>query len=157
MGEGFGDFQAGAFYARESGGFQDECIMDWDATSYSSANPPCLRRLDVKKVYPGDMEGEVHADGEIWSSFLWDVRSRLGCTEDDPSPECNDPKLDEAKILSDRALKLVLTSHELLSTNANFADAVAALITAADALEHPEYVPLITASAEKFGLPLTAE
>jgi hypothetical protein len=154
MGEGFGDFQAATYYARTSGGFQDECIMDWDATSYSSANPPCLRRLDEDKTYPDDMEGEVHADGEIWSAFLWDLRSKLGCGEDDTSAECLDPNATQAQILSDRALKLVLTSHELLSTSANFGDAVAALITAADALGHPEYVPLITASAAKYGLPL---
>jgi hypothetical protein len=100
------------------------------------------------------MENEVHADGEIWSAFLWDLRSKLGCSDNDATPECAAPLAPEAEILSDRIIKLVLTSHELLSTNANFGDAVAALIVAADALGHPEYVPLITASAAKYGLPL---
>lgn len=154
MGEGWGDFLAGAYYARTSGGFGDLCIAEWDATSYSSANPPCLRRLDEDKVYPDDMEGGVHADGEIWSAFLWDIRSKLGCDQDDPAPECTNPETSEAQILSDRILTLVLASHELLSTTADFGDAVAALIAAADALGHPEYVPLITASAAKYGLPL---
>jgi hypothetical protein len=154
MGEGWGDFLAGAYYARTSDGFGDLCIADWDATSYSSANPPCLRRMDEDKKYPADMENEVHADGEIWSAFLWDLRSKVGCTEEDSSAECVEPRAPEAHILSDRIIKLVLTSHELLSTNANFGDAVAALITAAEALGHPEYVPLITASAAKYGLPL---
>jgi len=153
MGEGWGDFLAGAYYARTSDGFGDVCIADWDATSYSNANPPCLRRLDEDKQYPGDMEGEVHADGEIWSAFLWDLRSRLGCAQEDASPECAEPR-PEAEILSDRILKLVLTSHELLTPNARFGDAVAALITAADALGHAEWVPPITTSATKYGLPL---
>lgn len=69
--EGFGDFLAAAFYARISGGFQDTCVADWDATSYSTEDPPCLRRLDTAKRYPDDMVGQVHADGEIWSAFLW--------------------------------------------------------------------------------------
>ena len=154
MGEGWGDFLAGAYYARTSGGFGDECIADWDATSYSDADPPCLRRLDENKKYPDDMEDQVHADGEIWSAFLWDLRSRLGCGEEDASPECAEPRPPQERILSDRILKLVLTSHELLSTNARFGDAVAALITAAKALGHSEWVPLITASAARYGLPL---
>ena len=28
-----------------------------------------------------DVEGEVHADGEIWSRALWDIRTALGDTE----------------------------------------------------------------------------
>ncbi len=154
MGEGWGDFLAGAYYARISGGFQDECIMDWDATSYSNADPPCLRRLDRNKTYPRNMTGSVHADGEIWSAFLWTLRAKLGCTETDASPECQSPRPPEANILSDRVLKLVLASHELLTTRAMFRDAVAALITTAGALGHPEWVPLIETSAAKYGLPL---
>ncbi|MGH2711847.1 MAG: M36 family metallopeptidase [Actinomycetota bacterium] len=154
MGEGWGDFLAGAYYARTSGGFGDLCVADWDATSYSNATPPCLRRLDENKKYPGDMENEVHADGEIWSAFLWDLRSKLGCRDQDPTPECAAPLAPEAQILSDRVIKLVLTSHELLGTTANFGDAVAALITGANELGHAEYVPMITSSAAKYGLPL---
>ena len=42
--------------------------------------PHCLRRLDGTKVYPADVIGEVHADGEIWSRALWDIRRALGDT-----------------------------------------------------------------------------
>ena len=28
--------------------------------------------------YPGDLNGEVHHDGQIWSRALWDVRQKLG-------------------------------------------------------------------------------
>jgi hypothetical protein len=57
------------------------CVADWDSVSYTSEVPHCLRRLDTSKHYPQDMTGEVHADGEIWSRALWDIRGayvRLG-------------------------------------------------------------------------------
>ena len=73
MGEGFGDYWAGSVGAQLSGGFQDLCVAEWDATSYSSTNPPCLRRLDSTKHYPESVVGQVHADGEMWSaSFMAD-------------------------------------------------------------------------------------
>lgn len=54
------------------------CVMDWDATYYTTDTPHCLRRTDGPKVYPGDLDGEVHDDGEIWSHALWDVNRALG-------------------------------------------------------------------------------
>jgi hypothetical protein len=55
-------------------------VMDWDSTSYTDDTPHCLRRTDGPKVYPGDLDGEVHDDGEIWSHALWDVNRALGRT-----------------------------------------------------------------------------
>ncbi|MGW5775042.1 M4 family metallopeptidase [Streptomyces sp. NPDC003863] len=52
------------------------CVGDWDSTGYSAA-PHCLRRLDGTKTYK-DRVGEVHADGEIWSRALFDIRGKLG-------------------------------------------------------------------------------
>jgi len=37
---------------------------------------PWLRELDTDKAYPGDYIGEVHNDGLIWGSFLWNLRER---------------------------------------------------------------------------------
>ncbi len=54
------------------------CVADWDSTSYTSSEPHCLRRLDEGKTYPADLVGEVHADGEIWSQALWDIRNAIG-------------------------------------------------------------------------------
>ncbi len=54
------------------------CVMDWDATSYTSTVPHCLRRLDTNLHYPQDLNGEVHHDGQIWSRALWDIRQALG-------------------------------------------------------------------------------
>lgn len=110
MGEGFGDYLAGTLGAPLSDGFQDECIAEWDATSYSSAVPPCLRRLDGTKHYPEDVQGEVHRDGEIWSAALWQIRGAIGAT-----------KADQA----------ILQHHFLISAEASFNEAANALVTAA--------------------------
>ncbi|MFL5358195.1 M36 family metallopeptidase [Archangium sp.] len=110
MGEGFGDYWGASLGTATSGGFQDACVADWDAVSYSSANPPCLRRLDTTKHYPESVAGEVHADGEIWSGALWNIRTSLGGT---------------------RADTLILQHHFLLPTNPSFNTAANALVTAA--------------------------
>ena len=82
MGEGFGDYLAASFYASAGDATYQasnaECVGEWDASSYSSTNPPCLRRVDGNKTYPTDLVGAVHADGEIWSRALWDIRGSLG-------------------------------------------------------------------------------
>jgi Zn-dependent metalloprotease len=113
MGEGFGDYWAASVSAQFSGGFQDVCLAEWDATSYSSSNPPCLRRLDGTKHYPEDVDGEVHDDGEIWSAALWQIRSAIGAANADG---------------------LVIASHFLLSPDASFNQGANALVTAAKAL-----------------------
>jgi Zn-dependent metalloprotease len=110
MGEGFGDYWGASVGAQFSGGFQDTCLAEWDATSYSSTNPPCLRRLDSTKHYPEDVEGEVHADGEIWSAALWQIRGAIGATN------------------ADRA---IIAAHFLLSPTASFNEGANALVTSA--------------------------
>ncbi len=161
MGEGWGDFLAAAYYARSiSKGFQDECVGEWDATSYAdpAAGPVCLRLTNEPKHYPEDMVDppEVHDDGEIWSAFLWRLRTSLGCTPNEKTKVCKKRSPAQlAALRTDRVLKLVLTSHEFMSTNADFGDGVAALITAAKALRQTGYAPLIKASARRYGLPLS--
>jgi hypothetical protein len=54
------------------------CVADWDSVSYTSTVPHCLRRVDGNLHYPGDLNGEVHHDGQIWSRALWDIRQALG-------------------------------------------------------------------------------
>jgi Zn-dependent metalloprotease len=115
MGEGFGDYLAGSLGAPLSGGFQDTCLMEWDATSYmnvlpSPESPSCLRRLDSAKIYPKDIVGEVHNDGEIWSAALWRIRGVLG-------PE--------------KADKLIIQHHFLLARDSSFNTAANALVTTA--------------------------
>jgi Zn-dependent metalloprotease len=53
-------------------------VADWDSFSYTSSVPHCLRRVDENLHYPGDLNGRVHHDGQIWSRALWDIRGALG-------------------------------------------------------------------------------
>jgi hypothetical protein len=84
IGEAWGDYFAvtvGEWVAKQYGvpvAADLACVMDWDATSYTSTVPHCLRRLDAGKHYPEDVVGEVHADGEIWSQALYQIRTALG-------------------------------------------------------------------------------
>lgn len=116
IGEGFGDYWAGSLGAQFSGGFQDACIAEWDATFYSSTIPPCLRRLDGIKHYPESVVGEVHDDGEMWSAALWQIRSALGGT---------------------RADTVILQHHFLLTSDTSFNQAANALVAAAIGLGYP--------------------
>jgi Zn-dependent metalloprotease len=81
IGEGFGDYWA---YTMSSGVSTNTtvtplaCIGDWDAVSYTTTTPHCLRRVDGTKVYPGSSDGEVHDDGEMWSRALYDIHTALG-------------------------------------------------------------------------------
>ena len=81
IGEAWGDYLAVtvAEAVRTANGWPRRtdlpCVADWDSTSYTSTVPHCLRRVDGTKVYPTDVRGEVHADGEIWSSALWHIRT----------------------------------------------------------------------------------
>lgn len=83
IGEAFGDYLAvtvGTHAAAKYGWplkADTACVADWDAVSYTAATPHCLRRIDGAKVY-GDRVGQVHADGQIWSRALFDIRSELG-------------------------------------------------------------------------------
>ncbi|MFT5686096.1 MAG: hypothetical protein ACI8RZ_007051, partial [Myxococcota bacterium] len=39
-----------------------------------------IREIETDKVYPDDVTGEVHADGLIWASFLWNLREQWQVT-----------------------------------------------------------------------------
>ena len=108
MGEGFGDYWATSMHSTLSNYFIT-LVAIWDATSYDNHNPPYLRSVDTNKVYPTDWVGEVHADGEIWSATLWDIKKLLGRTTTD---------------------KLVIQSHFYLTSGANFVDGANAIILA---------------------------
>ncbi|WP_433065325.1 M36 family metallopeptidase [Dactylosporangium sp. CS-033363] len=84
IGEGFGDYWAFTMSQATSPDTKRTplaCIADWDSTSYTDDQPHCLRRVDGTKMYPADLEGEVHADGEIWSRALFDINGALGRTK----------------------------------------------------------------------------
>lgn len=81
IGEAFGDYFAvtvGLDADRQYGWpvrAPRACVADWDAVSYTSTVPHCLRRLDTGRVLE-ERIGQVHYDGEIWSHALWDIRKR---------------------------------------------------------------------------------
>jgi hypothetical protein len=83
IGEGFADYWAVTVSAHYAPTPDEPCVADWDSTSYTPGPVHCLRRVDTDKHYPEDMSGEVHADGEIWSRALWDIRGALGATRAD--------------------------------------------------------------------------
>ncbi len=113
MGEGFGDYLAASFFGDIGDATYQAshaaCVGDWDAVAFSSSTPPCLRRVDGGKQYPGDLVGQVHADGEIWSAFLWELRGQVGATTAD---------------------RLVLQHHFGLPCNATMPDAALGLLQA---------------------------
>ena len=80
IGESFGDYLSvtvGLAAAKQYGWpvkTDGACVADWDSVSYTSTDPHCLRRLDTDRTVD-DRTGEVHADGEIWSRALWDIRN----------------------------------------------------------------------------------
>ena len=76
--EGFGDYWAATISALYPSVPPRGCIADWDAVSYTSTTPHCLRRVDLNLHYPADLNGRIHHDGQIWSRALWDIRAALG-------------------------------------------------------------------------------
>ena len=78
IGEAFGDYLAVSVGLDAAAQYKwpvnadPACPMDWDATSYTRA-PHCIRRFDTGMTV-ATREGEVHADGQIWSQALWEIR-----------------------------------------------------------------------------------
>jgi len=82
--EGFGDYWAGDVSQIVAGAQPDpKCIAEWDSVSYTAGPVHCLRRLDSSRMYPGDLNGEVHHDGTIWSHALWNLRTAIGSNHAD--------------------------------------------------------------------------
>ena len=82
--EGFGDYWAATVSEWVTGGEPDpECIAEWDSISYTAGPVHCLRRLDRNLMYPIDLTGAVHRDGQIWSHALWNLRDAIHATHAD--------------------------------------------------------------------------
>ena len=139
LGEGFGDFWASALTDdAATTAMGAACFAAWDATSYfpytGAPGSGCARRVDGTKLYPVDLTGEVHADGEIWSAALWRLRTALGGAVVDP---------------------LVIKSHTFLQPDAGFQDAADALQSADVALYGGAHAAAIDAALEAGGIPQT--
>ena len=78
IGEGFADYWAVTVSNVLAPTADTPCVADWDSVSYTSETPHCLRRVDTNLMYPSDLNGRVHHDGQIWSRALLDIRQALG-------------------------------------------------------------------------------
>lgn len=74
---------------------------------------PFLRTANNDNRFPENVVGEIHADGNIWSGALWDVRTRLG---------------------ADRADRIAINALARMSGDFEFFDAAVAATLAAKSL-----------------------
>ena len=122
MGEGWGDYLACSITSQrhgQAGTAYETTVMEWDASSYSSAVPPTIRSITSTKHYPESWANEVHADGEMWSSTLWQIRSDL-------------IGINGTATGVQRADKVFLQSHFLMTSSSNtFVDGANAVLQAA--------------------------
>jgi hypothetical protein len=113
IGEGFGDYLAATLFAEASA--EPACIGEWDSRGNTAEPSACLRRVDRDRQYPHDLSGDAHADGEIWSRVLWDVRTALG-------PEAADALALESSFYLPPAATLVEAGQALLDADAALFD-----------------------------------
>jgi len=134
MGEAFGDFLGATYEDAATGNdaYGTACVGEWDAVSYSSTNPPCLRRLDEGKVYPRDVVNQVHSDGEIFSQGEYEMAKAFG---------------------RDIATKIILQSHWSLTPNATFRDGARAIKQADQLLYGGSHAAQIDAIWAARGIP----
>ena len=83
MGEGFGDYWAGSFFAERKPAAYRLALMSWDgatAAALEEGRPACVRRLDSAQSYESfdhSERADEHDNGEIWSATLWQVREAI--------------------------------------------------------------------------------
>ncbi|KOV84338.1 M36 family metallopeptidase [Nocardia sp. NRRL S-836] len=133
IGEGFGDWWALIMSSRDAKDTATTplaCIMDWDATAYTTETPHCLRRTDTDLKY-ADRKGEVHFDGQIWSRALFDVFTAFG---------------------RDKSAKIVLEAQFSYSPSATFASAAKATVAAAKKLYGDKDAAVVQAAFKARGI-----
>lgn len=82
MGEGFGDYFAGSFFAEKKPKRYRDAVITWDGLLIGleeGSTPPCLRPLKSTLTYHDFRKrGDEHDNGVIWAATLWDIRRALG-------------------------------------------------------------------------------
>lgn len=140
IGEGFADYFGTAMtdtsFATVLG---PPCLGSWFATD---GNPytgfpgsGCVRRVDGTKLFPDELVFQSHADGEIWSSALWALRSTLGATTTDA---------------------LVIEGHTFMTPSGGFLESADALLSADVALNAGANGSAIHLAMAARGIPRTA-
>ncbi len=137
IGEAFGDYLAvsvGLWSAGQHGWpvkAPAACVMDWDATSYTSAVPHCLRRIDTNLTV-ADRRNQVHFDGQIWSRALWDIRNGIGNAQ--------------------TADRILVEAQFAFAPDTSFADAARATLDASRRLYGKRYDGVITRAFQDRGI-----
>lgn len=140
--EGFGDFFAACFFAEINGGFNRECVGDWNGVGKIS---DCVSRVDSKKHYPEDFLGldSCDRDGEIWSASLWDIYLQMGGAS----------KIKTRRLAArDNSIRLIIESNFNLNINSRFEDAADAIIIADKNIYDSAYEHLIREVLVKRGI-----
>ena len=89
VGHGVHDYiLAGGTFASDvsegSADFVASTILDNTVIGNGAVGPGSyFREIDTDKFYPADTTGEVHNDGLIWASFLWNLREQWRATYGD--------------------------------------------------------------------------
>ncbi len=118
--EGFGDFFAACFFAEINGGFNRECVGDWNGIGKIG---DCVSRVNSKRHYPEDFLGldSCDRDGEILSASLRDIYLQMGGAS----------KIKARRLAArDNAIRLIIESNFNLNINPRFEDAADAIIIA---------------------------
>ena len=111
LSEGSGDYWAQSYtrslgYSRP-GDPNYDYFVQWGGQP--AWNGPCLRRTNYEGTYPDDLTGDIHRDGQMWSSSLMSIYDQIG------------------KEVTDR---LFLETLSMLGRSANQRDAANAFIQA---------------------------
>ncbi|MEU9579252.1 M4 family metallopeptidase [Streptomyces chilikensis] len=136
IGEAFGDYLAVTVgdHATQRYGWTRAadlaCVADWDSAPYSAA-PHCLRRVDGTRTY-ADRVGQVHADGQIWSRALFDIRGALGARTAD---------------------RVIVNAQFDFAPDTSFADAASATVATAQEMYGPEAAATVRAAFRARGIP----
>lgn len=119
------------------------CLAAW-------AFDECLRRLDSGNEFPDDLKNEVHEDGQIYTSAVFDVVNALLEKEDLELDDCAGG--DECDEIRDRVLTTLVASNEFLSPTVALPDVAAAYVRANDVLFDGEDEDLLTEAFADHGL-----
>ena len=125
--EGFSDFLAASFFSAVSDGFSDAIVFEWAG----SEDPEVATRpVNGNKRYPEDIEGNPHADGQIWSAALWKIFEAIG---------------------RNASIRMVVESHFFLSPDAELVDGASAILIADQELNGGANFDLILGIMENRG------
>ncbi|MFN7922822.1 MAG: M36 family metallopeptidase [Bryobacteraceae bacterium] len=105
LNEGTADFFSSSF-------MNDPAVGEFDALIFRLRSP-YIRTTDNPNRYPRNLVGEVHADGNMWSGALWELRRQLGAPVTD---------------------RIVLATIASLNSSSDFYDAAGAAVNAAGKL-----------------------